>query len=146
MSAKILFVDDDSNILGSFRRRLGRRYYVTTAMSGEQAVQVVREQGPFAVVVCDQRMRRVSGVDVLKAIREISPQTTRIMLTGMTDRGTELQARRAADPFMYLTKPCRTEDMVAAIKDGLCQYRFASEQAAGQTVAANARPTLRLAS
>ncbi len=134
MSTKILFVDDDANILASFRRRLGRRYFVTTAMSGEEALRIVEEKGPFAVVVCDQRMRRVSGVDVLQAIRQISPRTVRIMLTGITDRGTELQARRAVDPFLYLTKPCRTEDLVKYIEAAVREYRVACEQAAaGQT-------------
>ena len=97
MNAKILFVDDDPNILASFRRRLGRRYYVTTATSGERAMEALANQGPFAVVICDERMRRVSGIDVLQAIRDASPSTVRIMLTGNTERATELRAKKDAD-------------------------------------------------
>ncbi len=130
MSAKILFVDDDPNILASFRRRLGRRYYVTTAMSGEQALEVVAHRGPFAVVVCDERMRRVSGVDVLQALREASPATVRIMLTGNTDRSVEMRAKKEANVFRYFTKPCRPEDLVAAINAGVQAYRAETERAA----------------
>ena len=140
MSAKILFVDDDPNILASFRRRLGRRYYVTTAMSGEQALDVVVQQGPFAVVVCDERMRRVSGVDVLQAVKDASPATVRIMLTGNTDWSTELRAKKQADVFRYFTKPCRTEDLVAAINAGVQAYRAR----AGDTPVNS--PTLKLVS
>lgn len=123
MSAKILFVDDDPNILASFRRRLGRRYFVTAAVSGEQAMDVLGSQGPFAVVICDERMRRVSGIDVLKAIRDASPQTVRIMLTANAERATELRAKKEADVFRYFTKPCRTEVLVDAINAGVHEYR-----------------------
>lgn len=122
MNAKILFVDDDANILASFRRRLGRRYYITTAMSGEQALEVLVNQGPFAVVICDERMRRVSGIDVLQMIREKSPSTVRMMLTGNTDWATEMRAKKEAGVFRYFTKPCRTEELVDAIKAGVREY------------------------
>lgn len=129
MNAKLLFVDDDPNILASFRRRLGRRYYVTTAMSGERAMDALANQGPFAVVICDERMQRVSGIDVLQAIREVSPSTVRIMLTGNTERATELRARKEADVFRYFTKPCRTEVLVDAIRAGVCEHGRAAAEA-----------------
>lgn len=129
MNAKILFVDDDPNILASFRRRLGRRYYVTTAMSGERAMDALADQGPFAVVICDERMRRVSGIDVLQAIRDASPSTVRIMLTGNTERATELRAKKEADVFRYFTKPCQIEVLADAIGAGVREHRRAAAAA-----------------
>ena len=130
MNTKILFVDDDANILASFRRRLGRRYFVTTVMNGEQALEVLVKQGPFAVVVCDERMRRVSGIDVLHAVREASPHTVRIMLTGSTDPATERRARTEAGVFRYFIKPCDTEMLVDAISAGVHAYLAAEDEAA----------------
>ncbi len=57
MERNILIVDDDPNLLAALRRRLGRKYHVTTVMSAEDGLSAVDEQGPYAVVLSDQRMQ-----------------------------------------------------------------------------------------
>ena len=146
MSAKILFVDDDPNILASFRRRLGRRYYVTIAISGQQAMNILANQGPFAVVICDERMRGMSGIDVLQTVRDTAPLTVRIMLTGNTEPATELRAKKEAGVFRYFTKPCRPEVLVDAISAGIRKYRQATEAARVAVTASDQGSHLKLVS
>ena len=61
MAEKILLVDDDSNILEGYRRILSREFQMETARGGEQALKLVAENGPFAVVVSDMRMPGMDG-------------------------------------------------------------------------------------
>jgi len=62
MNEKILLVDDDPNILDGFKRQLRKLYPITTASGGEEGLQAVSEDGPFAVVVSDLRMPGMDGV------------------------------------------------------------------------------------
>ncbi|RLW55917.1 MAG: histidine kinase, partial [gamma proteobacterium symbiont of Stewartia floridana] len=79
---KVLMVDDDRNLLDSFRRQFRKRLNLETATSGADGVQAVRDGGPFALVVSDMQMPNMNGVEFLSKVRELSPNTVRIMLTG----------------------------------------------------------------
>ena len=61
MAEKILLVDDDSNILDAYRRSLNREFSLETALGAEQALKLVADNGPYAVVVSDMRMPGMSG-------------------------------------------------------------------------------------
>src|SRR5258708_32345853 len=85
MSEKILFVDDDTNILEAYRRQLRRQFTIETALGGEEGLEAVRSRGPFAVVVSDLRMPGMDGIQFLSAVREGGPESVRCLLTGHAD-------------------------------------------------------------
>lgn len=105
MSEKILLVDDDSNILEGFRRTLSREFLMETALGGEQALKLVADNGPYAVVVSDMRMPGMDGIQLLIRIKSVSPDTIRIMLTGNADMETAVDAINEGSIFRFLNKP-----------------------------------------
>lgn len=119
---KVLFVDDDMNILASFRRRLGRRFDIATVAGGEQGLELLEQDGPVAVVVSDQRMPGMDGIEFLGEVKKRTPDTVRIMLTGNTDLKTAVGAVNEGSIFRFCTKPCPPEELAAAIEAGLRQY------------------------
>lgn len=124
MDLKILFVDDDPNILSAYTRNLRRRYHLTTAGGGEEGLQLVQAQGPFAVVVSDMRMPGMDGIEFLTHVRNFNPDTVRIMLTGNADMGTAIDAVNQGNIFRFLTKPCEAGDLALALDSGLKQYQL----------------------
>jgi len=85
MAEKILFVDDEVNVLEGFRANMRRRYDVDTALGPEEGLNMVRNSGPYAVVVSDLKMPGMDGITFLTQVRDISPDTVRMMLTGFAD-------------------------------------------------------------
>jgi response regulator RpfG family c-di-GMP phosphodiesterase len=124
MEEKILFVDDEENILAAFRRQLRKEFNLHTANSGPEALDILSTQGPFAVIVTDYRMPRMDGIQFLKQAQEICPHAVRIMLTGQADLNTAIEAVNNGNIFRFLTKPCPTEKLVTAVARGLVQYRL----------------------
>ncbi len=82
MPAKILFVDDDPNILAAFQRQLRKYFQIYTAQGGEQGLSTLSGRDPFSVVVSDLRMPGLDGIQFLSRVRQIAPDSVRIMLTG----------------------------------------------------------------
>ena len=122
MNNKVLIVDDDVNLLASLRRRLGRRFTVTTAVSAEEGLTSLKEHGPFAVVVSDQRMDHMDGIQFLTEVKDRSPETMRMMLTGNVDLRVAIDAINEAGAYRFLTKPCSGEDLIGAVEEGVKQY------------------------
>jgi FixJ family two-component response regulator len=123
MNKRILCVDDEPNILFAFARQL-RKFEIVTALGPELGLRAMEEQGPFAVVVSDLRMPQMSGVQFLLKVKEMSPDTVRIMLTGDGDLPAAAAAVNQGNIFRFLLKPCPTEVLSAALDAGLEQYRL----------------------
>ncbi|HWQ09612.1 MAG TPA: response regulator, partial [Holophaga sp.] len=128
MEHKILFVDDDPSILSAYTRNLRKRYQMTTAAGGEEALQLVQTQGPFAVVVSDMRMPGMDGIELLTHVRNFQPDTIRIMLTGNADMGTAIEAVNQGNIFRFLTKPCEVADLSLALDAGIKQYQLVTAE------------------
>ena len=124
MTNKVLFVDDDMNILASFRRRLGRRFDLATVLGGAEALELLDQEGPVAVIVSDQRMPGMDGIQFLTAVRERAPDTVRMMLTGNSDLSTAIKAVNEGNLFRFFTKPYPPEELANAIEAGLKQYNL----------------------
>lgn len=123
-SDKILVVDDDANLLAGMRRLLGQKFDLTTAEGGIEALGKAQNEGPFAVVLCDMRMPGMDGVEVLRRFQEVSPDTTRIMLTGNADQKTAVDAINGGQIFRFFNKPCSMAILTEAILGGIRQYRL----------------------
>ena len=128
MSEKVLFVDDDPNLLASCERSFRRQFPMETAEGGEAALQKLAERGPFAVVVSDRQMPRMDGIRFLSLVRERAPDTVRIMLTGNADLEGAIQVVNEGNIFRFLTKPCPQEILGKAVEDARAQYRLVTAE------------------
>lgn len=124
MSEKILLVDDEPMVLEGIRRQLRRRYSLLTAVGGVEGLSLIAREGPIAVVVSDMKMPGMTGAEFLMRVRESSPDTVRMILSGQADLLTTIEAVNEGRIFRFLTKPCQTESLVAAIEAGLEQHRL----------------------
>jgi response regulator RpfG family c-di-GMP phosphodiesterase len=122
MNEKVLFVDDEPNVLQSIRRGLRKQFDIHTAEGGEAAMQLLRESGPFAVIVSDMRMPGMNGVELLSQVKQLWPDTVRMMLTGNADQETAVDAVNHGDIFRFLNKPCENALLGEAVKDGIRQH------------------------
>ncbi len=124
MTHRILFVDDEPNILAAIKRNLGLDYEVETAVGPIEGLAAVQGQGPFAVVVSDQRMPQMEGITFLEKVREMAKDSVRVMLTGHADLDTAIDAVNKGQIFRFLTKPCDDATMRQALDASLEQYRL----------------------
>jgi serine phosphatase RsbU (regulator of sigma subunit) len=120
---RVLFVDDDPKILAAFRRQLRKKIDVETVNSGPDGLETIRRSGPFSVVVTDYCMPDMNGIEFLKQVREVAPETVRMLLTGSADLNAAIQAVNQGNIFRFLTKPCSQEDLVEALLTGIKKYR-----------------------
>jgi response regulator RpfG family c-di-GMP phosphodiesterase len=128
MTTRILCVDDDANILLGYQRALRKQFQIEVALGGEEGLMAVRNQGPYAVIVADMRMPGMNGVELLAEVKQIAPDTVRMMLTGNADQQTALEAVNEGQIFRFLTKPCAPQDFAGALQAGLLQYRLVTAE------------------
>lgn len=124
MNRKVLFVDDDPNILASFKRQLRKVFDLETALGGQSGLEIMQMQGPFAVVVADMKMPGMNGIEFLMKVQEISPESVRMMLTGNADQQTAVNAVNEGNIFRFLNKPCSSEILTKILEAGIEQYRL----------------------
>lgn len=122
MSEKILFVDDDKNILSSLKRQFHTKYQVHISEDPTKALEIVNNSGPFAVVIADMRMPELDGVQFLSRVKEIAPDTVRVILTGQADMESAIASVNEGHIFRFLIKPCPPEEMNKVLEDCVRQY------------------------
>ena len=110
----VLFVDDERRVLTSMRAMFRRDYEVLLANSGQEAIDLLRDHS-VDVIVSDQRMPGMTGVEVLKAVKTLAPNAMRILLTGYADLKAIEASINEGEVFRYLTKPCPSEELKEAI-------------------------------
>ena len=112
--ATLLFVDDERRVLTSMRAMFRREYHVFVAEGGQEALDII-DQEQIDVVISDQRMPNMTGVEFLSAVKEQSPSIMRILLTGYADLDAIEASINEGEVFRYLMKPCPPEDLRKAI-------------------------------
>jgi CheY-like chemotaxis protein len=125
---KVLFVDDEENVLQSIQRELRKRFNIQIAGSGALALEILKKDGPFAVIVSDMRMPLMDGIQLLAKVKDLYPDTVRLMLTGNADQDTAIEAVNKGQIFRFLNKPCPTSTLVTAIALALRQYRLVTAE------------------
>ena len=128
MSEKILLVDDDSHVLDGFRRTLGREFALETAVGGQAALALIAANEPYAVVVSDMQMPGMNGIQLLSRIKNASPDTIRVMLTGHADTQTAINAINEGSIFRFLNKPTTKDLMAKTLTAALMQYRLVTAE------------------
>ena len=121
MAPKILFVDDDVNILSGFQRNLRNRFQVATASSAEQGMRLLMAE-PFAVVVSDYRMPKMNGVEFLAWAAAELPDCVRVLLTGEADTRAAVAAVNQGHIYRFLMKPCPALTLEKTLADALKHY------------------------
>ena len=124
MSEQVLFVDDEQNVLGAIQRTLHRHVEVQTASSAGEALKLLEQSGPFALVVSDMRMPVMNGAQFLAQVREKHPDTVRMILSGQSDLQATIAAVNDGHIYRFLSKPCAAPQLLAAVSDGITQHRL----------------------
>lgn len=121
----LLLVDDEQNVLNALRRLLRREgYRILTAGSGTEALELLALQ-PVQVIVSDQRMPGMSGVEFLSKVKELYPETVRMSLSGYSDISTVTDAINKGAIWKYITKPWDDDALLHEIRTA---FRLARER------------------
>ncbi|MCY6370221.1 response regulator [Clostridium ganghwense] len=125
---KVLFVDDETMVLNSIKRSvLDEDYSALFAVSGEKALEIM-ESEEISVLVTDMKMPNMNGLELLKKVKEISPDTIRIVLSGYTQLPQVLATVNSAGIFKFITKPWNDdEEFLPAIREALEYYNLKKE-------------------
>jgi len=126
--ARVLCVDDEPNVLEGLKLHLRRKFALTTAASGAEALQRMRAEAPFAAIVSDMRMPGMSGAEFLKQARSVAPDTVRLLLTGHSDLQSAVSAVNDGQIFRFLSKPCPPPQLAAALDSAVQQYRLVTAE------------------
>ena len=126
---KILVLDDEVNITKSLRRLLLEYdcYDLHTANSGREALELLAGEPSMGVIVSDQRMPEMTGVEFLRRARELVPDAVRILLTGYADIQASIAAINQGAVFRYLTKPWDGDTLLQTIADAARHFRLVTE-------------------
>lgn len=127
MQYKILIVDDETANLRLLERLFRGKYEVFAAASGTEALELL-EMHDIALIISDQRMPGLTGIEFLKLASGMRPQTVRIMLTGYTDAEALVEAINTGVLYKYVTKPWSNEELQLTAKRALQHYETIKAQ------------------
>lgn len=125
---KVLYVDDEENLLSSFTSLMRREGYHIQTLSDSQSIGFILErEGPFALVISDQRMPGLDGVGVLKKVREMHPETIRMLLTGFASQDDTQRAINESGIARYMNKPWDDEALRQLVRECVDQFNLGTE-------------------
>lgn len=130
MNRRVLLVDDDSNILQGYRRSLRGQFDVHVALGSEIALEMIQnESEPYSIIVSDMRMPGMDGIEFMKKVTELTPNTVRIMLSGNADQQAVIDSVNKGQVFRFLSKPCDQQTLVQTLELAQSHYQLiVSEQ------------------
>jgi len=133
----VLFVDDEEKILRSLKRGLLDEPYNTLfASSGKEAIEILKQK-EVHIIVTDMRMPEMSGLELLRTVKQEYPHIVRMVLSGYTQVTTLLTAINQGEIFKFITKPWQLEEeFKPAIREAVEYYEFRNQR---QTVEAEAK-------
>src|SRR5947209_16597115 len=123
----ILLVDDEPEILFSLRGLLRKEFDLHTANSGAEALEVLHRQ-PVHVIMTDQRMPEMTGVELLRRARGECPEAIRIVFTGYADIKAVIDAINQGQIYRYLTKPWDPDELVQVLHEACAHYERIAER------------------
>lgn len=138
----ILVVDDENAILESIELTLGSEYEIFTASSGERGLEIL-DQEQIALVISDQVMPGMSGVEFLERVIEQNPRAIRMMLTGYADMPSLIRAINEGRIYRYIPKPWEPDDLRISVKRALEVFELSNENAQLADALAEANDRLR---
>jgi CheY-like chemotaxis protein len=124
---RILVVDDEEAILETMSFTFEDDYEVHTATDPRRALDLLEAKGPFAVVLTDQRMPDMSGVEFVSEVRRRHPTTVRMILTGFSDMDAIIQAINDGHIYAYISKPWEPDHLKQVMKQAVEHHKLAAE-------------------
>ena len=124
---KILVVDDEEAILETMTFTFQDDYEVLTSTDAREGLEILDKSSPVAVVLTDQRMPEMSGVEFVTEVWKRHPSTTRMILTGFSDMEATLQAINDGHVYAYITKPWEPDQLKQVMKQAVDHHRLAME-------------------
>ena len=129
LKPRVLLVDDEPDLLAAMVRSLRSEHFeLATAGGPTEALELLRNRGPFAVIVSDLRMPVMDGVALLSQARKVSPDTVRVLFTGAPDLDRAIAAINEGAIFRFLTKPCSRVMMALTLKSCVEQHELITGQ------------------
>lgn len=124
---RLLVVDDEDAILETMSFTFADDYEVVTTNDARRGLEILDEQSPVAVVLTDQRMPHMSGVEFLREVYQRHPDTVRIMLTGFADSSATIQAINDGHIYAYLDKPWEPAELKQIVKNAAEHFALTVE-------------------
>ena len=124
----LLIVDDEANVLKSVKRLLfDADYRVLTAGSGQEGLKVFENEPSIQLVISDYRMPEMTGVEFLQRVKELYPDTIRIILSGYADVAAIVEAINDGHVYKFIGKPWNDQDLLTTIMRAFEQYSLVQE-------------------
>lgn len=117
----LLIVDDERGILNTLEESFRDMFKVYTANSGTEALQIFRDN-EIHLVLSDQRMPEMTGVELFGKLKDINPTPVRILITGYSDINVVIRGLNEGLMWQYVTKPWDTEDLKALLRRAAKHY------------------------
>lgn len=123
LKESVLIVDDQPEILNSLERLLKEHYKIYVASNGLAALDVLKKHD-IALILADQRMPQMTGVEFLKRSLEIQPDAVRILITAYADIQASINAINQGQIFYYVSKPWEPDDLLVIVLRAVETYRL----------------------
>ena len=139
----VLIVDDEPIVLAALKETLERERFTTVAVSSPvKALEILAERD-FAVIISDQKMPQMLGLDFLIASRQLRPQASRILITAVLALPTIIDAINKGEIFRFIAKPWLREELIATVRNAMQRHELVTrnEVLQGQTQQLNAQLT-----
>jgi DNA-binding NtrC family response regulator len=125
---KILFVDDEKGILLSLSHLLrNENFEVITAASGEEGLEIISNTEGIGVIISDQIMPSMNGVEFLSKAWKLAPDSIRIMLTGHSGPDVEHEALYKGGAYRFISKPWKNDELIQTLRDAVTIYNLIRE-------------------
>lgn len=126
----IMLVDDEPNILSTLKRLLHNEHaYLITANNAQEALERLQSM-PVHLLITDNIMPGMSGVELIKKVKEMSPDTIRIVLSGQSDIDAVLKAVNEGEAYRFILKPWNDLELKITVNIALAQYKLTADNQA----------------
>ncbi|HZX57121.1 MAG TPA: response regulator [Mucilaginibacter sp.] len=126
MAFGVLYVDDEINNLNSFKAAFRRDFDIHVAQSARDGRKIL-DANEIGVIITDQRMPGMTGIEFLESILNVYPDTIRILLTGFSDMNAVMDAINRGQVYKYLVKPWQNDELRLYIQNALEIYHLRKE-------------------
>jgi DNA-binding NtrC family response regulator len=114
-SVRILYIDDEEHNLQAFKANFRRDFKVFTAISGAEGLEIFEKEPGLNIILTDQRMPNMTGIEFLEEVQKLDPEPMRILITGYSDINAVIDAINRGQVYRYLNKPWHYDDLKSTI-------------------------------